>query len=158
MTAAPDLTPDGACAEVRFFCEYWAGLKGEAHLPACDLIDPVDFSPYLSRVFIVEGRCLEELTVRLAGTVYRELYGFEITGKRLADIIPFRNRRDLMEDYGCCLHDQRPIYRVGSMDWRARGSEVSFQRILLPFGDDRGVERVLGFAQFFDIDGTKLFR
>jgi len=46
---------------------------------------------------------------------------------------------------------------VNTMTWRERGSEVQFERILLPFGDDEGVERILGFAQFFDSDGKKIF-
>jgi hypothetical protein len=156
--AVPDWIPETACNEVRFFCDYWLRLKGEAHLPACDLIDPLDFFRHLSGVFIVEGRRLDELHIRLAGTVYRDLYGFEITGKPLADLIPFSHRPDLLDDYARCLHDQMPVYHAGRMNWRKRGSEASYERILLPFGSDQGVERILGFAQFFDIDGNKLFR
>jgi hypothetical protein len=105
--AVPDWIPETACNEVRFFCDYWLRLKGEAHLPACDLIDPLDFFRHLSGVFIVEGRRLDELHIRLAGTVYRDLYGFEITGKPLADLIPFSHRPDLLDDYARCLHDRQ---------------------------------------------------
>lgn len=149
--------PDTACEEVRFFCDYWLRLKGTADLPSCDVLDPLDFFNYLSRVFIVEGRTIEELHVRLAGTVYRELYGFEVTGKKVTDLIPFNNRGDLSLSYGRCMREKTPVYDVNKMTWRERGSEVHFERILLPFGDDRGVERILGFAQFFDSDGKKIF-
>lgn len=157
MTALPDSIPDGVCKEVRFFCDHWLSLKGEAELPAPDLIDPLDFSHYLSRVFMVEGRSLEELQIRLAGTAYRELYGFEITGKHVTDLIPFGVRRDLLVDYTHCLRDRKPIYHTGTMNWRPRGSELSYQRILLPFGSDQGVERILAFAQFFDTEGEPVF-
>ena len=43
------------------------------------------------------------------------------------------------------------------MTWRERGSEVSYERILLPFGSDDAVERILGFAQIFDSEHKKLF-
>lgn len=149
--------PDTACAEVRFFCDYWLGLKGDAPLPPCNLLDPLDFFIYLSRVFIVEGRTVEELQVRLAGTVYRELYGFEVKGRKVTELIPFDNRGDISLSYGRCMLERVPIYDVNRMTWRERGSEVDFERILLPFGDEQGVERILGFAQFFDSDGKKIF-
>ncbi|GAB4393912.1 MAG: hypothetical protein Tsb0032_15130 [Kiloniellaceae bacterium] len=149
--------PDTACEEVRFFCDYWLRSKGDAPLPSCEVLDPLDFFTYLSRVFIVEGRTIEQLQVRLAGTVYRELYGFEVTGRKVTELIPFDNRGDISLSYGRCMQEKIPIYDVNTMTWRERGSEVQFERILLPFGDDEGVERILGFAQFFDSDGKKIF-
>ncbi|MEQ8355201.1 MAG: PAS domain-containing protein [Kiloniellaceae bacterium] len=149
--------PDTACKEVRFFCDYWLGLKAEAPLPPCELLDPLDFFSYASRVFILEGRSIGELQVRLAGTIYRELYGFEVTGKRVTELIPFDDRDDISSSYARCIEEQIPIYDVNKMTWRSRGSEVQFERILLPFGDKQGVERILGFAQFFDSDGKKIF-
>lgn len=157
VKAALDVIPDSACEEIFFFRDYWVALKGELSLPPCEKLDPLDFFNYLSRVFILEGRSIEELHVRLAGTVYRELYGFEVTGKKVIDLIPFDNRRDLMDSYAQCMRNQVPIFDVNKMTWRERGSEVFFERILLPFGDTRGVERVLGFAQFFDNNGNKIF-
>lgn len=149
--------PDTACAEVRFFCDYWLGLKGDAPMPPCELLDPLDFFTYLSRVFILEGHDISHLKVRLAGTVYRELYGFEATGKMVTELIPFEQRGDIMHSYDRCLLERTPVYDVNKMTWRARGSEVCFERILLPFGPPNRTERILGFAQFFDSDGKKIF-
>ena len=149
--------PDTACAEVHFFYEYWLGLKGDRLLPPCDKLDPLDFFTYLSRVFILEGHSIDDLRVRLAGTVYRELYGFEATGLRVGELIPFESRHDLLSSYDRCLRQQVPVYDVDKMTWRERGSEVCFERILLPFGEPERTERILGFAQFFDSDGKKIF-
>ena len=149
--------PDTACAEVRYFCDYWLKLKGDAPLPSCDVLDPLDFFHYLSRVFILEGSTIDDLRVRLAGTVYRELYGFEATGMRVGELIPFESRSDLLGSYDRCLRQQVPVYDVDKMTWRERGSEVCFERILLPFGQPQRTERILGFAQFFDSDGKKIF-
>jgi hypothetical protein len=157
VETALDEVPDTACEEVRFFCDYWLGLKGDAALPSCESLDPLDFFTYASRVFILEGRTIEELQVRLAGTVYRELYGFEVTGRHVNELIPFDNRGDISLSYGRCLQERIPIYDVNTMTWRERGSELQFERILLPFGDQQGVQRILGFAQFFDSEGKKVF-
>src|SRR3546814_2341896 len=74
----------------------------------------------------------DDLRVRLAGTVYRELYGFEVTGLRVGELIPFENRHDLLSGYDRCLRQQVPVYDVDRMTWRERGSDVCFERILLP--------------------------
>ena len=113
MTASPDWIPEGVCQEVRFFSDHWLRLKGESALPACELIDPLDFSHYLSRVLLV--------------------------------------------DYTHCLKGRKPVYHTGKMNWRPRGSELSYQRILMPFGSEQMVERILGFAQFFDTEGEPVF-
>ena len=155
--ALEGIIPDTACAEVRFFCDYWLSKKGQALLPSCEVLDPLDFFHYLSRVFILEGHTIDDLRVRLAGTVYRELYGFEATGLRVGELIPFENRHDLLSSYHRCLMDQVPVYDVDKMTWRERGSEVCFERILLPFGEPKKTERILGFAQFFDSDRKKIF-
>ena len=110
-----------------------------------------------SRVFILEGESIDDLRVRLAGTVYRELYGFEVTGLRVGELIPFESRHDLLGGYDRCLRLQVPVYDVDKMTWRERGSEVCFECILLPFGEPQKTERILGFAQFFDSDGKKIF-
>lgn len=149
--------PDTACAEVRFFCDYWLKLKGDAELPSCKVLDPLDFFIHLSRVFIAEGTSIDDLHIRLAGTVYRELYGFEITGRRIAELIPFDKRQDLLLSYQTCFVEKQPVYEENTMTWRERGTQVSYERILLPFGSNGRAERILGFAQFFDSDHKKLF-
>jgi hypothetical protein len=149
--------PETACKEIRFFCDYWLGLKGDADLPSCQVLDPLDFFSYLSLVFIAEGTSVNDLRIRLAGTVYRELYGFEITGQQIAELIPFHKRKDLLASYERCIAEKRPVYEESTMTWRERGSEVTYERILLPFGSKDGVERILGFAQIFDSDHKKLF-
>src|SRR3546814_9887157 len=82
VTDAIQGVPDTACAEIRFFCNYWLGLRKSALLPTCDKLDPLDFFTYLSRVFILEGHTITDLRVRLAGPVYRALYGFEVTARK----------------------------------------------------------------------------
>src|SRR3546814_14837341 len=125
IKAALEGVPDNACAEVLYFCDYWLGLKGDGPLPPCEKLDPLDFFTYLSRVFILEGETIDDLKVRLAGTVYRELYGFEVTALRVGELIPFANRRDLLSGYDRCLRQPVPVYDSDRMTWRPRGSDVA---------------------------------
>src|SRR3546814_18087984 len=110
IKAAIEGVHDNDRAEVLYYCDYRHGLKGDGPLPPCEKLDPLDFFTYLSRVFILEGETIDDLKVRLAGTVYRELYGFEVTALRVGELIPFENRRDLLSGSARSLRPQAPAH------------------------------------------------
>jgi hypothetical protein len=133
---------------IRFFLEYWQGLRSERTLPRQDEISPKDFRLYLPGVFVVEGGRPEDLRVRLAGSMYQELYGVDITGLLVSELIPFSERSDLLDDFTRCLKDARPVLHEGRVTWRGRNKQLRYQRVLLPYGAGNRVCRILGFAEF----------
>lgn len=143
--------------EVAALLQHWETLRGDAPLPSPDALDPTELKRYLSRVFLLEGTTVETMRVRLGGTAYRELYGREIRGLGLADLLP-SDRPDVLRDYRVCLETAAPVTHEGRMTWREVGVPVTYKRILLPFGTDGTVERILGFAVFFDTAGRRMFR
>src|SRR3546814_14840179 len=70
VTDAIEGVPDTACAELRFFCNYWPGLRKSAVLPTCYKLNPLDFFTYLSRVFILERPPITATTSTLTGPPY----------------------------------------------------------------------------------------
>ncbi len=150
--------PPRSDEEIRAIVAHWDRLRGASSLPDAATIDPVELKPYLSRVFMVDGPSLDEMQLRLAGTSYRDLYGFEITGKKLTELIPITQRPDLLEEYQACLTQAAPVYTSGSMTWRESGGQVRYERVLLPFGEGDQVDRILGFAVFFDSGDRKILR
>ncbi len=162
MDSAPPATrtpvPPDFDAEIGQMVAHWDRLRGDQRLPAPAAIDPVELKPFLSRLFLVDGPSLEEMHLRLAGTSYRELYGFEITGRRLLDLIPETERPDLVREYRHCRDTAAPVFHAGSMNWRERGAQIRYDRVLLPFGQEGRVTRILGFAVFFDSQGRKILR
>jgi hypothetical protein len=140
----PEVNTDG----LAFFERWWQKARGRRRLPPVTAIDPTAFPRALPTIFLLDGETVETLRVRLAGTFYRELYGREITGVRLADLIPFDERPDIHADYDGCLSEGRPAYHEGRVTWRSRGADLHYRRILLPFGDNGTVKRVMGYAEF----------
>jgi len=140
----PDTDDDG----IAFFERHWTKLRGDRQMPTPEEIDPMDFPRFLPCVFLLDGTTLDRLVVRLAGTFYRELYGIEITGHRVADLIPFDRTPDILDEYRTCLERGRLVYHSGQVTWRSRGSQLTFHRILMPFGRDGRVSRLMGFAEF----------
>jgi hypothetical protein len=64
---------------------------------------------------------------------------------------PERYARDL-PCYLECLVRRRPTYSV-SHELDGRGREISFERLLLPFGASGGVEQIIGSCKSISIEG-----
>ena len=74
------------------------------------------------------------------------------TNRYLDDAIgPARYAR-VVPSYQACLMRKRPTYSV-SMVHDADGKEVSFERLLLPFGSAGSVEQIIGSYKAISIDG-----
>jgi hypothetical protein len=55
--------------------------------------------------------------------------------------------------YRACLTASRPVYAV-TMLRDADGKEVSYERLLLPFGNDGAVDQIVGSYKAISIDGS----
>ena len=74
------------------------------------------------------------------------------TNRYLDDAIgPARYAR-VVPSYQACVMRKRPTYSV-SMVHDADGKEVSFERLLLPFGSAGSVEQIIGSYKAISIDG-----
>jgi hypothetical protein len=155
--ALDTVLPDNVDAGLRWMFDYWEGKRQLRRMPRREEVDPVDFFKMLPLVYIVEGTSLEQLYVKLAGTAYRNLYGFEITGRRIVDLIPSNAGLQALNDYRTCLDEERPVYREGEMTWRQRNAPVFYQRLLLPLGDDTDRMRfMLGTANILSDRGYRI--
>ena len=145
-----EVLPENADPEMRWMVDYWVSKRGERPIPLRSDIDPLEFYRYWPTIYLLEGTTLEKLYVKVAGTAYRSLYGYEVTGRRIIDIIPQRLAPQVIGDYSTCLEKGIPAYREGSMTWRERNAPVSYNRLLLPFGrSEQEVVYILGFAIVF---------
>lgn len=146
--AKPAGSPVARRRSVQFFLDYWNGLRRRRTMPLPSEIDPVHFKYHLPYVFLVEGSMPEDLRIRLAGSFYRELYEVDITGMLVSELIPFTERPDLLVEYQTCLDSHTPVVHEGRVTWRKRGAQLSYERVLLPYGAGNRVCRILGFAEF----------
>ena len=151
------LLPDNADVGLKWMLDYWVKKRGNRPIPRRQDLDPVDFAKMLPLIYLVEGAALDDLYVKLAGTAYRNLYGFEITGRRIVDLIPSNSGLQALTDYRVCLEQRRPVYREGEMTWRQRNSPVFYQRLLLPMANDSDEMRfMLGTANILSDRGYRL--
>jgi hypothetical protein len=146
----------------RVLLDAWLrALRRPKKLPAL-----IDFDPEIG---------IEELTDMMGFDVEgeREAARFRITqeGARLAetygndDVDPHLRINRYLDDaigpdryagvvacYHECLRYQRPVYSITALA-DADGKDVSYERLLLPFGSDGAVDHIVGSYKTISIDG-----
>ena len=133
--------PDVAiCPEpqLQHTLEYWQGIRGDRPMPLASEISPFDLRPALGYVLLIDveddgwdGR------FRLYGTRVAEMYGEDMTGRRVSDIDH--------NNYATQLF--RAIYRVMTLRREPAFSHhrppvhvsvTAWKRLMLPLANDDG--------------------
>ncbi|KZD03399.1 PAS domain-containing protein [Oceanibaculum pacificum] len=149
--------PANVHSRLHWAYNYWRGKCGARAWPLREAIDPLDFPrDALPATFILERlEAEDDYQVRLAGELYSQLYGREVTGLRATDLIPRDGEGGAVyQDFADSLAHGRPVLRTGWMNWRPEGVRIPYQRILLPVG--LGCERadiLIGIGVVFGLDG-----
>ena len=54
--------------------------------------------------------------------------------------------------YRACLRHKRPVYSISTVN-DADGKEVSYERLLMPFGEGEAVQQIIGSFKSISIEG-----
>ena len=128
----------------RDLFDYWRGSAGTRRMPARSDLDPLkvpQLLPYLGLIDVRNG--LDQACFRLAGTRLWDVYGQEITGKRVDDV--FLGER---ANYWRRIHERiislcEPLHGVVRGPAQGRDHIVLFW-LRLPLSEDGGrVDRIL---------------
>lgn len=106
----------------RDLADYWTSLRQPGHLPRRSQVDPGAIRSLLPFLYIIEVRDTG-VFIRLAGTALRQLYGIEMTGRNMLDLVapehrPARHWRTLRaagHPCGTC-YVRRHRYPSGAVD------------------------------------------
>ncbi|MEH2546263.1 hypothetical protein V1283_002908 [Bradyrhizobium sp. AZCC 2262] len=58
----------------------------------------------------------------------------------------------MVDLYRACLRHKRPIYSISTVN-DADGKEVSYKRLLMPFGEGEAVQQIIGSFKSISIEG-----
>lgn len=128
---------------------HWRAACGDRRMPAQRDIDPAAMVKALPYVFIAEPLDAgDDYRVRLVGSAFEEIYGRDVTGRCLSEILPPDVWCDMKAEYAEVCRTGQPSYTQTLMpQWI--GLTVFYRRLLLPLSDDDGtVNRLLGVAVF----------
>ena len=126
---------------------YWSALKAGGALPIRRRLDPGDIKrllPTISLTEVIPGEVLD-YRIRLAGTGLYNVYGREITGRRLGEVYNSSAGDYWRAELGRVVKEARPGVGVHNLGWRG-ASHLSIVWIRLPLsrgGSD--VDMILGY-------------
>lgn len=128
---------------------YWRGKRRDGRLPARRDIVPVDLKPILAQLLLVDvEREPLDFRYRLAGTSSYDIFGFDLTGKRVRDIEPREWAETVWESLATVVRTGQPQYvRLDFEMPDGRGR--SYRVLRLPLADDgRTVDCILLMSDF----------
>jgi hypothetical protein len=125
---------------------YWASRRAGAKLPGRRDLDPAAMKRLLPTISLIDvQREPLEFRMRLAGTALYDVYGREITGRRIGEI--YNNaaadywRRELAE----VVRQRKPMVGVHNLAWRG-ASHLSILWLRLPLAaNGTDVDMILGY-------------
>jgi len=126
-------------ADLRRLLGYWSERRGAREFPRRADVDPVDFQFMLDRIALTEvheaeGGGARRYRLRLVGSYWYRLLGFEATGIWMHDW-PRANQRKLTEDFYAALIDgRRP--RFAERDAIVDDQLLHYEIMLLPLSED----------------------
>ena len=126
---------------------YWAKLRAGPTLPGRRKLDPGPIKrllPTVSLTEVIRGEGLD-FRIRLAGTGLYNVYGGEITGRRLCEVYSGGAAEDWRGELGKVVEARRPQAGVHNLSWRG-ASHLSLVWIRLPLASDGyNVDMILGY-------------
>ena len=126
---------------------YWSRLRAGPALPGRRRLDPAEIKrllPTVSLVEVIRGEGLD-FRMRLAGTGLYNVYGREITGRRIGEIYAGGAADYWRDELGKVVEARRPCVGVHNLAWRG-ASHLSLVWIRLPLASDGfNVDMILGY-------------
>ncbi|MDF1721822.1 MAG: PAS domain-containing protein [Minwuia sp.] len=138
--------------QLKQLYRYCLEMRGARQMPPRSAFDPTTVPRLLPNLILLDihpdtGRLL----VRLLGTRVATIYGADYTGRHL-DEIDFGSGTDrVLEDYGTCAREGRPV--LGQRDFHnVRNVAYRMERLILPFSNDGQVpDKLLSCLHFIEL-------
>jgi hypothetical protein len=125
-------------ADLRRLLDYWRQRSGQRAFPRRADVDPVDLRFMLDRIALTEVHDADHeprrYRLRLVGSYWYRLLGFETTGMWMHDF-PRANQRKLTEDFYAALIEGRQP-RFAERDVIVDDQLLHYEIMLLPFSED----------------------
>ena len=131
--AQPDIEPRHR--DLKRLLDYWRDRRGTRNFPRRSDIDALDLGFMLERIALTEvHEDPRRYRLRIVGSWWAGLVGFESTGLWLEDW-PLANQRKLTADtYETVIAARRPLHAV--RDSWVDDKRLSYEILLLPLSED----------------------
>jgi hypothetical protein len=141
----------------RELFDYWIRAAGGRKMPARSDLDPLQLARLLPHLGLIDVRAgLEQACYRLAGTGLRDIYGQEITGKRLDELCSGERADYWRRVHARVAEGGLPLSGVVRGPTHGRDHVVLFW-LRLPLAEDgNAVDRILCYDLAGPVEGRAL--
>lgn len=132
---------------------YWLEMRGVASMPPRAAFEPSSVKRLLPNLILLDVEVATgRLLVRVLGTRVATIYGQDYTGRFLDEIDFGSGTPAVMEDYGTCAREGRPV--LAERDFRSVNNVAyRMERLILPFSDDgQVVNKLISGLHFLKLD------
>lgn len=136
---------------------YWASRRQGARLPARQSIHPAHFKRHLPTISLIDVLSEpRDYRLRLAGTGLYNVYGREITGRRLEEVYNAASAQYWRTELDKVVDQGRPGVGVHNFAWRGDG-HLSILWLRLPLASNGSdVDMILGYDALLGVQGDAL--
>ena len=152
----PGNVPDDCHARIRQLIGYWQSIHPPEGIPGRQHFDPVDIPDMLANIRLMDVyRDPLRFKTRLMGTVLRDFFGQEHTGRWLHDCFANFHRSKMYKDLCEMVETLQPCWRRGQPTLVYEKNFVTVERVYLPLASDGAtVDVVMTCMLFGDKDGN----
>ncbi len=120
----------------RFLIDYWQRKRAGDRLPGRTAIDPAEMKRVLPQLLLIDvERDPLDFRYRLAGTLTYDIFGFDLTGRRVRDIPPPDWGETVWQSLAVIVETRLPQY-VRLDFTTAEGNLRSYRVLRLPLAED----------------------
>ncbi len=124
---------------LRALYDLWLDKRGSRPAPSRSDFTIEDLRPWLGHLMILDCDG-EDISYRLYGTELVRIFGFDLTGRRVADCVPLIGQKPALE-YREVIRSARPIY-ISRSSPSAR-EYLLMDKLALPLMDGGKVNKIL---------------
>ncbi|MDF1750062.1 MAG: PAS domain-containing protein [Alphaproteobacteria bacterium] len=131
--------------EIVDFFDYWNRLRASRCMPERPEVDPVDVPrAVLPHLYILVRDPAGDFRFRLAGTRMAEVFGRDITGKRVVDVLRNSEQNHAQNTYKRVVKMGKPSHSRALYKSPLGGDPFLYQRLTLPLGTEEETTHLLG--------------
>jgi len=139
--------PFAGDAALCCMAEYWSRLRAGRVMPDKTELDPLNLPPDIwPNLLLVEPvAASSDLRYRLVGSAHVERYGYDFTGRTIADIASGSYREYLEEQFRHVLVQHKPVYSESLFRWDTTGYAVT-KRLIMPLATEGNAAGVMALC------------
>jgi hypothetical protein len=135
---------------IQSFFDYWDGLRGARAMPERSDVDPLDVPrPLLPNLYILVRDDDGGFRFRLGGTRLVEIFGRDITGKRIEDVLRDEVLANARRSYERVIERGKPSHSRALYCPESGGTPFVYQRLTLPLGSGTETTHLLGAVYLY---------